>query len=83
MEGCNDDLHVGLYNDRTGYSNLVVVLSLSKREVVSSRPTRAGCIKPKTFKIGIDCSFAIYTAFRSENHGSFKYDLQNRGPVSQ
>jgi hypothetical protein len=63
--------------------NLVVVLSLSKREVVSSNPARTGCVKPKTFKIGSDCSFAKSTAFRSENHGSFGYDLENGGPVSQ
>jgi hypothetical protein len=30
--------------------------------------------KPKTFKIGSDCSFAKSTAFRSENHRSFRYD---------
>jgi hypothetical protein len=35
------------------------------------------------FKIGSDCSFAKSTAFRSENHGSFGYDLKNGGPVSQ
>jgi hypothetical protein len=40
-------------------------------------------IKPKTFKMGSDCSFAKSTAFRSENHGSFGYDLNNGGPVSQ
>jgi hypothetical protein len=30
-------------------------------------PTRAGRVKPKTFKIDTDCSFAKSTAFRSEN----------------
>jgi hypothetical protein len=43
----------------TGCRSLVVVLSLSKRQVVSSSPARAGRVKPKTFnKIGSDCSFA-------------------------
>jgi hypothetical protein len=35
------------------------------------------------FKISIDYSFAKSTAFRSENHGSFGYDLENGDPVSQ
>jgi hypothetical protein len=48
----------------TGCRSLVVVLSLSKREVVSSSPTQAGRFEPKTFKIGSDCSFAKSTAFR-------------------
>jgi hypothetical protein len=63
----------------------VVVLSLSNQEVVSSSPVRTGRVKPKTFKIGSgsDYSFAKGTAFRSENHGSFRYDLKNGGPVSQ
>jgi hypothetical protein len=42
-----------------------------------------GSVKPKTFKIGSDYSFAKSAAFRSENHGSFGYDLKNGGPVSQ
>jgi hypothetical protein len=67
----------------TGCRSLVVVLSLSIREVVSSSPVRAGRVKPKTFNIGSDCFFAKSTAFRSENHGSFGYDLKNGGPVSQ
>jgi hypothetical protein len=46
------------------FCNLVVVLSLSKRKVVSLNPARAGRVKPKTFKIGSDCSFAKSTAFR-------------------
>jgi hypothetical protein len=54
----------------------MVVLSLSIREVVSSNPAHAGRIKPKTFKIGIDCSFAKSTSFRSENHRSFGYDIK-------
>jgi hypothetical protein len=60
----------------TGYGSLVVVLCLSIREVVSSSPARAGRVKPKTFKIGIDCSSA-------KNHGSFGCHLKNGGPVSQ
>jgi hypothetical protein len=48
----------------TGCRILVVVLSLSKRKVVSSSPARAGRVKPKTFKIGSDCFFAKSTAFR-------------------
>jgi hypothetical protein len=36
--------------------SLVVVLLLSIWEVMSSSPARAGCIKPKTFEIGSDCS---------------------------
>jgi hypothetical protein len=40
-------------------------------------------VKPKTYKIGSDCSFAKNTAFRSENHGSFGYDLKYGGPVSR
>jgi hypothetical protein len=63
--------------------SLVVVLSLSIREVVSSNTARTGCVKPKMFEIGSDCFFAKSTAFRSENHGSFEYDLKNGGPVSQ
>jgi hypothetical protein len=67
----------------TGCGSLVVVFTLSKREVVSSSPARAGRVKSKTFKIGSDCSFAKCTAFRSETHGSFGYDFKNGGPVSQ
>jgi hypothetical protein len=63
--------------------SLVVVLSLRIQEVVSTSPARADRVKLKTFKIGTDCSFANSTAFRSENHGSFGYDLKNGGPVSQ
>jgi hypothetical protein len=51
-----------------GCRSLVVVLSLSIREVVSKSPARACRVKPKTFKIGSDCSFAKSTAFRSENN---------------
>jgi hypothetical protein len=61
----------------------VVVLSLRIREVLSSSPARAGRVKPKTFKIGRDCSFAKSTAFRSENHESFRYDFKNGGLVTQ
>jgi hypothetical protein len=67
----------------TGCGSLVVVLSPSTREVVSLSPARVGHIKPKTFKIGSDCSFTKSTAFRCENHGSFGYDLKNGGRVSQ
>jgi hypothetical protein len=67
----------------TGCRSLVVVLSLSKREVVSSSPARDGHVKPKTVKIGSDCSFVKSTVFRSENHGSFGYDLEKGDPVSQ
>jgi hypothetical protein len=67
----------------TSSRSLVEVFSLSKREVVSSSPIRAGRVKDKTFKIGIDCSFAKKTAFRSDNHGSCGYALKKRGPVSQ
>jgi hypothetical protein len=35
----------------------------------------------KTFKIGSDCSFGNSTLFRSENHGSFGYDLKNSSRV--
>jgi hypothetical protein len=63
-------------------SLLVVVFSLSIWEVESSSPTRAGSIKPKTFKIGSDSSFAKSTTFRSDNHGSFGYDVENGSPVS-
>jgi hypothetical protein len=63
--------------------SLVVVVSFSIQEVVSSSPARAGRVKPKMFKVGSDCSFAKSTAFRSENHGSFGYDFKNGGPVSQ
>jgi hypothetical protein len=67
----------------TGCRTLVVVLSLSIRKVVSSSPARDGSVKPKTFKLGSDCSFAKSTSFRSENHGSFGYGLKNEGPMSQ
>jgi hypothetical protein len=67
----------------TGCGSLVVVLLLSIRKIVRSSPAWAGCVKPKTFKIGSDCSFAKIMAFRSENHGTFGYDLKNGGPVSQ
>jgi hypothetical protein len=63
--------------------SLVIVLSLSIREVVSSTPAPVGRVKPKMFKIGSDYSFAKSKAFRSENYGSFEYDLKNGGPVSQ
>jgi hypothetical protein len=46
---------------------LSIVLSLSIREVVSSSPARAGRVKPKTFKIGSDCSFAKSKAFSQEH----------------
>jgi hypothetical protein len=67
----------------TSCHSLVVMLTLSIREVVSSSPARTGHFKLKTFKIGSDCSFAKSMAFRSENHGSFGYDLKNGGPMSQ
>jgi hypothetical protein len=57
--------------------SLMVVLSLSIQEVVSSSPARASRIKPKAFTIGSDCSFAKSTTFISYNHGSFGYDLTN------
>jgi hypothetical protein len=38
------------------------MLSLSIREVMSLSPARAGCVKPKTIKIGSNCSFAKSTA---------------------
>jgi hypothetical protein len=66
----------------TGCGSLVVVLSLSIREVVSSSPARAGRVKPKTFKIGSDYSFAKNTAFRSENHGFFGFDVKNGDSLS-
>jgi hypothetical protein len=68
----------------TGCGNLEVVLSLSIREVVSSSTARADRVKPtcKTFKIGSNYSFAK-SAFTSENHGSFGYELKNGGPVLQ
>ena len=34
-------------------------------------------------KIGSDYSFIKSSTFRSENHGSFEYDLKNRRPMSQ
>jgi hypothetical protein len=52
----------------TSCASLVVVLSRSNREVVSSTAAHTGRVKPKTFKIGSDCSLAKSTAFRSENH---------------
>jgi hypothetical protein len=58
------------------------VLSLSIQEVVSSSPARAGRVKPKTFKIGNDCSFAKTTALGSENRESFGDDLKSGGPMS-
>jgi hypothetical protein len=74
---------IGLLLVQTGCSSLVVVLSLSIQEVVSSNPASAGQVKPKTIKIGSNCSFTKSTAFRSENHRSVGYDLKNGGPVSQ
>jgi hypothetical protein len=44
----------------TGCCSLVVVLSLSKREVVSSSTSCAYRVKPKTFRIGSDCTFALH-----------------------
>jgi hypothetical protein len=38
----------------TDCGSLVVVLSLSTQEVVSSSPAQAGHVKPKTFEIGSD-----------------------------
>jgi hypothetical protein len=61
--------------------SLVVVLSLRTREVINLSPAWTG--RAKTFKIDSDFSFAKSTAFRSENHRSFRYHLQNGGPVSQ
>jgi hypothetical protein len=65
------------YFKKTGCGSLVVVLSLSIREVVRSSPARAGRVKRKTPKIGSDCSFATSTTFRSENHESFGHDLKH------
>jgi hypothetical protein len=42
----------------TGCGCLVVVLSLSKRKIVSSSPARVGRGKPKTSKIGSDTHVA-------------------------
>jgi hypothetical protein len=67
----------------TSCRSLVVVISLNIREVMSSSPARAVRVKPKTFKLGSDCSFAKSTVFRSEDYGSFRHDIKNRGPVSQ
>jgi hypothetical protein len=50
---------------------------------VSSSPFRAGHVKPKTFNIGSDCSFAKNPVLRSENHGVFGHDFKEGGPVSQ
>jgi hypothetical protein len=64
--------------------SIVVVPLLSTWAIVSSSPARAGRVKPRAFlKIGSDCSFTKNTAFRSENHKSFGYELKNGGPVSQ
>jgi hypothetical protein len=61
----------------------VAVLSIGIREVVSSSPLdRTGHVKPKTFEIGSVCSFVKSTAFRSEDHGFFGYDLKNGSPMS-
>jgi hypothetical protein len=49
---------------KIGCSSLVVVLSLSIWEVVSSSPARAGRVKPKSFKIGSNCSVAKSTTLR-------------------
>jgi hypothetical protein len=62
--------------------SLVVVFSISMREVVSSSRARAGRVKPKTFKIGSEYSLAKITAFKSENHGSFGYDLKRKSRVA-
>jgi hypothetical protein len=68
----------------TSCVTLVVVLSPSIWEAMGLSPARDTCwVKPKTFKIDSDCSFAKSTAFRSENHRSFGHDLKNAGPVSQ
>ena len=75
---CYMYIHIGLQ-----LTSLVVVLSLSIWGAVSLSPTHAVCVKPKTFKIGFDCSYAKSMAFRRENHWSFGYDLKNGGPVSQ
>jgi hypothetical protein len=50
--------------NQTYCRSLVVVLSLSKQKVVSSSPARVGRVKPKTFKIGSDCSFAKSMTFK-------------------
>jgi hypothetical protein len=47
-----------------GCGSLVVVLSFNIQEVVSSSPARVVRVKPKTFKIDSDFSFAKSTAFR-------------------
>jgi hypothetical protein len=57
----------------TSCCNQGVVVSFSTREVVSSSHARTGRVKPKTFKVGSECSFVLSTAFRSENHGSLRY----------
>jgi hypothetical protein len=54
--------------------------------VIRMRPEKlrsSVTVKSKTFKIGSDCSFVKSTEFRSENHGSFGYDLEYGGPVSR
>jgi hypothetical protein len=79
MFGSHPRITIDLTLIYNGCRSVVVVLSLSKREVVSSSPARAGRVKPKTFKISSDCSFAKSTAFRSKNHGPLGYDLKNGG----
>jgi hypothetical protein len=54
-----------------GCSSITVALSLCIQEVVSSSPACVGEVKPKTFKIGSNCSFEKSGTFGSKSHGSF------------
>jgi hypothetical protein len=56
-ENCGKD-RKAVHYDATGCRSLVVVLSLSKREAVSSSPGCTSRVKLKKFKIGSDCSIA-------------------------
>jgi hypothetical protein len=74
-----EDLRLGFTFYQTGCGSIVVVLSFSIQEVVSSSPACTGRVKPKPFKIGSE----LLLRQERKNDGSFGYDLKNRGIVSQ
>jgi hypothetical protein len=54
------------------FGSLVVVICLSIREVVSSSPACAGCVKPTKYKIDSDCSLSKSRAFSGHSDTTLK-----------
>jgi NAD(P)-dependent dehydrogenase (short-subunit alcohol dehydrogenase family) len=70
MEAMSDSLRLEMRSLGVGVSivepgQFDAATTCSNPEIVSLSPARAGRVKPNTFNIGSDCSFAKSTAFRS------------------